>query len=238
MKKILTKTLVLLIFSIGVSINAQSQDVGMSFSYFIPKNGYFSTPISPFSLRGLGVNLNDYFGIQSGFSLYRMSGLNVIDMPFESEKPIIGPTFTILVPLEGVIQLAGQQWEFNIKAGGFAFYSFDQKLNYGNLDEAIRSYEGWVVANSEFDFDNNIGFGYHFGAEYIYYVNKQFGISLEGNYFIGGSDLGLNGTYRGGNLDAGNNFIYQQRMNENYTESKVDLTGLEISIGVIITGGR
>jgi hypothetical protein len=217
---------------------AHCQDVGMSFSYFVPKNGYFSTPISPFSLRGLGFNLNKYFGIQSGFSLYRMSGLSVIDMPFESQKPIVGPSFTLLVPLEAVIQMSGKQWEFNVKGGVFAFYSFDQKLNYGNLDEAIRSYESWLIANSEFDFDNNIGFGYHFGAEYVFYVNKQFGISLESNYFIGGSDLGLKGSYRGGTLDSSNNFIYEERLNQDYSDSRIDFTGLEISFGVIITNGR
>lgn len=238
MQRTFSRIIALLILSTVLGHKAQSQDVGMSFSYFIPKNGYFSTPISPFSLRGIGFNIGDYLGVQTGFSLYRMSGLNVIDLPFESKKPIVGPTFTILVPLEGVIQLVGQQWEFNIKAGGFVFYSFDQKLNNGNLDAAIRSYEGWDIANSDFDYDNNLGFGYHFGAEYIFYVNNQFGISLEGNYFIGGADLGLRGSYRGGGLDGNNNFIYQERLNQEYPDSKVDLTGLEISIGVILTGGR
>ncbi|MCX8490340.1 MAG: hypothetical protein ORN54_04660, partial [Cyclobacteriaceae bacterium] len=58
---------------------ASGQDVGLSFSYFIPRNGDFSTPISPFSIRGLGVNLNRFIALQTGASLYRMAGLSIIN---------------------------------------------------------------------------------------------------------------------------------------------------------------
>src|SRR5690606_38500619 len=54
-----------------------AQNVGLSFSYFIPKDGYFSTPISPFSIRGLGVDLTRNIALETGASLYRMSGLNM-----------------------------------------------------------------------------------------------------------------------------------------------------------------
>ncbi|MBR9999575.1 MAG: hypothetical protein KFF73_11420, partial [Cyclobacteriaceae bacterium] len=81
----------------------RSQDIGMSFSFFFPENGYFSIPVSPFSIRGLGIHPTDFFSIESGFSLYRMSGLNVTDLPFESEDPLMGPMFSIFVPLEAVL---------------------------------------------------------------------------------------------------------------------------------------
>jgi len=209
---------------------AKGQDFGLSFSYFIPKNGYFSTPISPFSIRGLGFNIGDYLGVQTGVSLYRMSGLNAIDMPFESKDPILGPSFTLMVPLEGIIQFGNTGWEFSIKGGGFAFYSFDQKINYGNLDKAIRNYEGWDIANSDATFDNKLGLGFMFGVEYLIYVTKQIGISLEGNYYIGGADLGLKGSYTGGTLGG---TIPAAPTEFDYRDSRVDFTGLEISIGII-----
>src|SRR6478736_3138456 len=112
------------------SLTAQAQNMGLSFSYFIPKNGYFSTPISPFSIRGIGVDLNKYIALETGASLYRMSGLNVKDLPFESKEPIGGPSFTIFVPAELVFKIIqARQVQFDIKGGGFFFYGFAQKLN-------------------------------------------------------------------------------------------------------------
>ena len=71
------KFFVHLLFFVTLSISTCAQDFGLSFSYFLPKNGYFSTPISPFSIRGLGVDLNRFVALEAGASLYRMSGLNV-----------------------------------------------------------------------------------------------------------------------------------------------------------------
>ena len=223
MRKILFS--LLLTLCVGI---AKSQDLGLSFSYFIPKNGYFSTPISPFSIRGLGFNISRYFDIQTGLSLYRMSGLNVIEMPFESNDPILGPSATLLIPLEVVIRLEQGRQVFSLKGGGFAFYSFDQKINYGNLDRAIRVHEGWDVANADATFDNKPGVGFQFGVEYLLYITKKIGISLEGNYYIGGANLGLKGSYIGGKIDQ-----VSSPVDFDYKDSRVDFTGLEISIGII-----
>lgn len=224
------KTLITLM--LGVSfLTANSQNVGLSFSYFIPRNGSFSTPISPFSLRGVGFDLNRYLAVESGFSLYRMAGLNVIDLPFESTDPLTGPNFTLFVPLELVIQFKGKQAQFDIKGGGFAFYGFDQRIDYGNMDRALRRYEGWDIANADLSFNNNPGFGYHVGTEFTVYVTNQFGISLECNYLNGTSKFPLVGSYSGGTLNGSN-----QTVQADYPDAKIDFTGLEFSIGVIFTG--
>src|SRR5688500_4994414 len=119
------KKFLLLLFTLtGLTATSMAQDFGLSFSYFLPKNGYFSTPISPFSIRGLGVDLNRFVAIETGASLYRMSGLNLKDLPFESKSPLIGPNFTLLIPLELVFQLKGSRVEFDVKGGGFFFYGF------------------------------------------------------------------------------------------------------------------
>lgn len=227
------KLISLLVISTALCIPkiSNAQDVGISVSYFLPKNGYLSTPISPFSLRGIGFNLGDYMAIQSGFSLYRMSGMNVIDMDdIETKDPIVGPNFTLLVPLEFVLQYITDQQEFKIKAGGFAFQTFDNKIMNGNLDKAIRQFEGWEVANSQVEFDNSLGLGYFFGAEYVIFVTRQWGLSFEVNYFMGDADFPLTGSYTGGTALRG-----LTTKTIDYQESKLDFTGLEISIGVIIT---
>ena len=210
---------------------AQAQQFGLSFSYFIPKNGYFSTPISPFSIRGIGVNLTNFLALETGASLYRMSGLNLKGLPYESKEPLIGPNFTIFVPAELVIMLKSGKVEFDIKGGGFFFYGFENKINYGNFDRAIREYEGWDVANADFTFGNKPGFGYHAGAELTIYVTSQVGVSFESNYLMGQSKFPIEGSYTGGTTTT-------QTVDVTYADSKMDFTGLEFSISLLFdTGG-
>lgn len=224
--------IIVIFFFLGSAPLAQAQEVGLSFSYFIPKDGYVSTPVSPFSIRGVGVDLNRFFAIQTGFSLYRMAGLNIKDIDdFESKKPLLGPNFTIMVPLELVLQFVGQRQEFRLKGGGFSFYGFANKLNEGNIDRAIREAEGWAVANSDFTIDHGIGLGYYFGAEYVIDVTNQWGLSLEANYFIGDANIELGGSYQG-NVENGPLITREVQ----YPDSKVDYTGLEISIGILFGG--
>lgn len=225
MKKLLLSVTLLL----GIVCGVSAQEVGLSFSYFIPRNGYFSTPISPFSIRGIGFNLNQFIALETGASLYRMSGLSIRDLPFESKDPMLGPNFTIFVPAELVFQLKGKGVEFDIKGGGFLFYGFDNKINYGNLDKALREYEGWAVANSSVTFSNNPGFGYHAGVEFLFDVTRQFAVSLEANYLMGTAKFPLTGNYTGGSTSLETKPI-------DFADAKIDFTGFEISIGVIFSG--
>lgn len=213
------------------AVTTQAQDVGLSFSYFLPRNGYFSTPISPFSLRGVGIDLNDYIAVQSGFSFYRMSGMNVTNMgDLATKDPVVGPNFTLLIPLELALQFGTSRHKFKVKGGGFGFLSFDNKLMHGNIDKAIKRLEGWDVADADLEFENHIGLGYYFGAEYTVYVTRQWGLSFEVNYFIGGAEFPLRGTYAGGNFGSA-----LETRNVAFDDARLDFTGLEISIGVIIT---
>jgi hypothetical protein len=160
-----------------------------------------------------------------------MSGLNVKGLPFETKDPLVGPNFTLLIPVELVIQLRASSFEFDIKGGVFGFHGFGQKINYGNLDRAIRTYENWQVANSNFTYDNKPGWGYHAGVELTVYVTQQVGISLETNYLMGDSKFPMKGTYIGGNS------VVETRQAE-YADAKIDLTGLEFSIGLIFDSGQ
>jgi hypothetical protein len=224
------KKFYIVVFFAFVGFYSNAQNVGLSFSYFVPRNGYFSTPISPFSLRGIGANFNKYFGVQTGVTLYRMAGLNIIDLPFDSKDPMLGPNFTVFVPAEIYFQLKGRRAQLDLKGGGFFFYGFAQKLNSGNIDRALKKYKSWDVANSDFSFQNNPGFGTSFGAEFTFYLT-QFGISLEANYLMGTAKLPLSGSYTGGNM-AGP----LQTVNVDYKDAKVDFTGFEFSIGIILSG--
>ncbi len=209
-----------------------AQEMGVSFSFFFPKNGYFSAPISPFSLRGIGFNLTNNLAIETGASLYRMSGMNVSQLPFESREPLVGPFFNIMVPLELILQFGTDNFQVRLKGGGFAFYNLGTRLNYGNLDRALAEYLSWTVVNSRFDFKNTIGYGYEFGAEYIQYFSRQFGVSLGANYFIGGAKLAMQGFASGATPQTG---VVNTELG--FPDARLDYTGLEISVGIIF-GGR
>ena len=213
----------------AISFQSYSQEFGLSFSYFIPRNGDFSTPISPFSFRGVGVNLNRFVALETGITLYRMSGLGMKDIPFDSKHSMVGPNFTFFVPGEIVFQFPANGFEFDIKGGGFVFYGLNQKLNYGNIDRAIRMMEGWDVVNSQFSFKNGPGYGVHAGVELSVDLTRKFGVSFEVNYLMGASGLPLKGSYTGGLLGGPN-----ETKSVEYNDAKIDFTGLEFSIGVFM----
>lgn len=229
----ITKIKYLVIVMLITTSFVQAQQFGLSFSYFIPKNGYLSTPISPFSIRGVGVNLTDFLALETGGSLYRMSGLNLKDLPFESKDPLIGPNFTIFVPAELVVMLKTGKLELDLKGGGFFFYSFGNKINYGNLDRAIREDEGLEVVNADVTFSSKPGFGYHAGAELTIYVTNQVGVSFETNYLVGQADFPVEGSYTG-STSTGPPSTTQI----NYQDAKIDFTGLEFSISLIFDAGN
>lgn len=206
----------------------KSQELGMSFSFFFPKNGYFSTPVSPFSLRGVGVHPTDFFSIESGFSLYRMSGMNVINLPFETREALMGPFFSMMVPLQAVFELNAGNVVFKVKGGGFGFYNFDTRINYGNMDRSMREYYHWDIANSDLDYDNKIGFGYLAGGEIIFYFADKFGINFEVNYLSGGARLNYRGQVTGGIQPD-----IIQTESVNYPDARLDYTGWEITVGIL-----
>lgn len=225
------KKFVIIIWLTFISLSIKAQDFGLSFSYFIPKNGYFSVPVTPFSIRGVGFDINRFFAIESGFTLYRMSGMGVKGLPYESKNPLIGPFFSMMAPLEAVITFNFDNQAFKLKGGGFLFYNFNTNINEGNLDRELKEYLGWEVLNSDFSVNNNIGYGYHFGAEYIIYFSKKFGISFEAYYLSGSSPLDMKGTYKG--IPADGDMIVEEVVD--FPDAQLDFTGYELSIGVLFS---
>ena len=225
------KKSIIALYLLSFAFTANAQEIGLSFSYFIPKNGYFSVPVTPFSIRGVGLDLNHFFAIESGFTLYRISGMGAKGLPYASKKPLIGPFFSVMVPLEAVITFNFDNQAFKLKGGGFLFYNFDTKINEGNLDRELRSYLEWEILNADFSIKNNLGYGYHFGAEYIIYFSKQFGISLEAYYLSGSSPLDMKGSYSGV-PSSGDQIITEQ---VEFLDAELDFTGYEFSIGILFS---
>lgn len=216
-----------------LAFKSYSQDMGLSFSFFFPNSGEFSTPVSPFSIRGLGIDINRFLAIETGGSIYRMSGMNIKEIPFESDKSLVGPFFSIMVPLELVIQADLGRHVFNLKGGGFGFINFATRLNEGNIDRELKEHLEWSLVNSDFDIKNKPGYGYLFGAEYIVYIRKDLGINLEAQYLMGSADLDMTGSYSGTPDD--NSPVQTVSLDSEYNDAKLDYSGIEISVGLLFS---
>lgn len=218
------KTLLPLLTLFILSFSAKSQ--GVSASFIIPKNGYFSAPVSPLSVRGLGLSFG-LLGIETGASLYNMPGLPMSGLPFESDKPLTGPHWSILVPLQLSLTFDSDAMSVKFLGGGFGMGHIAPQINYGNMDRAIREYEGWDVANANLDVENKLGFGWMAGVELAFHVNDKFSITTEVQYLKGDTGAAITGEYSGGSI--GGNI---ETRTVDYPDAVTALEGVEISIGV------
>lgn len=219
MKRILLSLLIIYVFSSELAAQ------GVSFSYLIPKNGYLTAPISPFSLRGIGIG--ESLGVETGFSLYNVPGQGMEHLPFSYDKPLTGPHFAVLIPAEFFIKIPMGTLSLKLSGGGFLWRNFNQRINEGNMDRAFREYENWDVLNTNFSMDNKIGYGWIAGTEVEYAVNRDLSISIELHYLSGQSSTGLSGSYSGGTID---NTIETKTID--LPKAAMLLEGLEISFGV------
>ena len=226
MKKV-QKITILVLATLIITANSNAQKVGASFSYFLPKNGYFSIPVAPLSFKDLGMKFSDFVGITSGFTLYRFSGMNVKGLPFETKSPIMGPFFATMIPLLLKIIIPTNSFKIELKAGGFAYYSFANHVIYGNLNPEIAKNQGWDIASSNLSFKNKFGFGYRYGGSYTHYINRKLGVVVGAFYYNGASDLNLSGTTSGGDIGG----IIETKTVD-YSGSQLDFRGLELSFGV------
>jgi len=226
MKKV-QKIAILVLATLIISTYSNAQRVGASFSYFLPKNGYFSIPVAPLSFKDIGMKFGNFMGITTGFTLYRFSGMNVKGLPFETKSPIMGPFLATMVPLSLKIIIPTKAFKIELKGGGFAYYTFANHVIYGNLNPEIAKSQGWDIASSNLSYKNKFGYGYRYGGSYTHYVNRKLGIVVGAFYYNGASEVNLSGTTSGGNIGG----IIETKT-VNYSGSQLDFRGLELSFGV------
>jgi len=218
MKRIFTLTFLILIV-------IYSYGQGVSFSYLIPKNGEIAAPISPFSIRGIGIG--KIVGIETGGSFYFIPGLPAKDLPFKSKESIFGSQYAFLVPLQAFLNIPIKRARIKFLAGGFGWYTISPKINNGNLDKALRGYTSWDVVTSDYQFENKIGWGLIGGFEIEFQITKNAALSFQTQYLNGHAKAPMTGSYAGGNI--GNPI---SSVDADFTEAKASIEGLEISIGV------
>ncbi len=198
---------------------------GVSFSYLIPKNGYLTAPISPFSIRGIGIG--EKTGIESGATLYNIPGLAMDDLPFDYDKPLVGPHFALMVPADIFFKIPFKKVTLKLLAGGFGWWNINPRINEGNMDRAWKAHEGWTVLNSDLELKDKIGIGWLGGVELQIPFNRDVTLTFETNYLKGSSRARLSGTYTG---IAENSGILETK-EVSISDAAIVLEGFEISIG-------
>lgn len=213
--------IIIVLFLLLATWSVRSQSI--SFSYLIPKNGYLAAPVSPFSLRGLGIG--NKVGIETGATLYNVPGLSMTDLPFTSSEPLTGPHFAVLVPLNAFTRFKLGSSTFKFLGGGFLWWNINTRLHTGHLDQALREMENWQVLTSQLSLNDQLGLGWMAGMEISFPFNKQVDLVFGINYLKGGASSRLEGTYAGGNI--GDTIIEKPFI----SSPSIQIEGLEISLG-------
>ncbi len=225
MKKFILLSLASMFF---ITTSLKSQELGTSFSYFFPQNGYFSIPVAPVSIRGVGFSLGKYIAINGGLSLYRISGMQVKSEMYQFEDPLAGPFFSLLIPAQLQLILPMGNAKFKVHGGGFFYTNMGMKMQKDALHTAIMESTGALAVSSNSAVDESAGTGWQFGADFTYYIKKDLGINIKGRYYMGESDYKISGDYTAAYSDG---TITQETLS--VTDAKLNFTGLELGIGVV-----
>lgn len=202
-----------------------SYSQGVSFSYLIPKNGSLAAPVSPLSVRGVGVNFG-FIGVETGISVYNIPGLGMEGLPFESDEALVGPHFATMIPGQLTLTFGSSSMNIKLLAGGFGFIQLFPKINEGNIDRELIAYEGWNVATSNFTMENKPGGGWMGGIEFSVPISQKISIIMGVQYLQGRSSNAISGTYNGGVV--GGSIISKTA---DFQDAQTVFEGIEISLG-------
>lgn len=223
-----SRWILLLLFLLLPSLLPAWDIAPLQFPVFIPTNGYLSETGFPIAIRNLDFNFVRYVGISTTLLIYNFQGLGITGLP--SDKPIIGPTYTLLGNLCLKVMIPIQSFLITLKGGGFAFFNLSPFLMTGNLAEAVAEEKGWDDAVVDMSFENVPGFGWVFGGSLSYYIIRELaGIFLEVLYYDGEAPLNLKGRVT--KIEGG----VATKMDWPYSDTMIDFSGFEITLGITLS---
>jgi len=213
------------------------QGIGISFSYFLPRGGMFSHPVPPLSLRDIGVDMGRYLRVAGSLSLYSMRGMGIKDAagkPIDTGGPLVGPFLSVLSSAAGKVRIPLKQLELEASGGIFGCYNIDPPLMTGTLDRYLATSTGttYEAITSSASAGGRWGWGWVFGGKATYYLKGQIGLAAGANYYLGGGELKLSGSYVA--AESLSNPVTIPDLPANLQNARLDYTGLEIILGVEI----
>jgi hypothetical protein len=213
------------------------QGIGVSFSYFLPRNGMFSHPVPPLSVRNIGGEFGRYLGVAGSLSLYSIRGMGIRNAegePIDTGGPLVGPFLSVLSSVVGKISVPVRQLKLEASGGIFGCYNIDPPLVTGTLDHYLTTATGttYEAVSSSVSSAGRWAWGWVFGGKATYFVMGQLGIAVGANYYLGGGDLNMSGSYDA--YDAGIQVLDNEPLPINLQNARLDYSGLEIVLGVEI----
>ncbi|OFX72069.1 MAG: hypothetical protein A2X12_02375 [Bacteroidetes bacterium GWE2_29_8] len=223
----MNKSILTIIIIISINVNTFSQSVGVS--YLFPKDGELSLPVSPFYYT-MPLQFNDYFGINLTGAIYYIGGMSVKGLPdyIENHRPLLGPFVSLAGNVMPAITIPFKRFEICFQGGVFGFYNINPSLINGNIDRMLIENEDIDMANSDFSFDNNPGWGWVYGINVITAISKKRALIIGCNYFDGSSDLNLRGSYNSYKIQSAT----YKNVDVDYSDSKLNFNAIEVSIGI------
>lgn len=218
---------ILLLSTIGLGLTF-SQSIG--FSYFFPKNGYFSNPVAPINFS-LPIKFGNFIQISPGIGLSNIGGMSMTGFPeeYDSNIALIGPFQSLELSLIPAIVLPFKTVKFDFSGGIFGFTSFNPKLIEGNFNNMFATGKNFDFINTTTDIDKKpLGWGFVFGSKFSFKVTKSAWGYIGVNYYMGEQKMALNGNYNG----VTNNTIYNDTFS--FPNASLLYHGLQISVGAVL----
>ncbi|HNQ67779.1 MAG TPA: hypothetical protein PKN32_05340 [Bacteroidales bacterium] len=206
-----------------------SQSIG--FSYFFPKNGYFSNPVAPVNFS-LPVKMSDFFQISPGIGLYHIGGMSMTGFSeeYNSERALVGPFQSMELTLLPAIVIGFKKVKFDLVGGLFGFWGFNEKVIKSEFIDMIAEAHNFSVIDSDLNCKKSgFGWGYIYGIKFSFKVTKSAWGYIGANYYTGSQLFKIDGTYV---ATKGNNYI--ESGDFNFNNSKILYQGLQISVGAVL----
>ncbi len=217
----------LLVTAFGLS-SLFSQSVG--FSYFFPKNGYFSNPVAPINFS-MPVKFGNFVQVSAGIGFSNIGGMSMTGFPdtYNSEKAIIGPFQSLELNLIPTIVLPFKTVKFYFEGGAFGFASFNCKIIADNYNQMLAQANSFDFINTTTSIDKKpLGWGFIFGFKTSFKVTKSAWGYIGARYYMGEQKMALNGEYYG----VQNTTITHGSFE--FPNTSILYHGIQISVGAII----
>ena len=212
-----------------MSFVSYSQSIG--FSYFFPKNGYFSNPVAPISFS-IPLKLYDFFQISPGIGLYHIGGMSMTGFAeeYNSERTLVGPFQSLELTLLPAIVIGFKKVKFDIVGGLFGFWGFNEKLIADEFNQMLAESHDFSSFDSNLNYKKNgFGWGYIYGIKFSFKLTKSAWGYIGANYYTGSQLFKIDGNYI-----ATKGINYYESGSFNFNTSKILYQGLQISVGAIL----
>jgi hypothetical protein len=207
--------------------------VGLGVSYFLPlplDNGVFSHPVSPLSIRDVGVNFGDYVGVAGAVTLYNFNGLPARDTAAYLFGPAVGPLYTLVGSVVGKLMLPIRKLRLTAEGGVFGLLNLSTPLVTGAIDTYLAGGTYEAVTSSVTAQAGRWGGGFLTGGS-VSYTFGQAALSLAVHYYNGASALDLTGTYSAYDQETGT-WVQDVPIPDALRDATALFNGIEITVGV------